>query len=59
MGAKCGQEFLDVAGVGPAASIPVEPLRVQHQVSAVAALWRERNSAIGPATAAGSVVTEK
>lgn len=34
-------------------------MRSQHQVSAVATLWRETNSAIGPATAAGSAVTEK
>lgn len=35
------------------------PLRTQSHVSAAAALWRETNSAIGSATAAGSVVTEK
>lgn len=35
------------------------PLRTQPQGSAAAALWRETNSAIGSATAAGSVVTEK
>ena len=35
------------------------PLRTQPQVSAAATLWRETNSAIGSATAAGSVVTEK
>lgn len=35
------------------------PLRTQPHVSAAAALWRVTNSAIGSATAAGSVVTEK
>jgi hypothetical protein len=35
------------------------PLRTQPHVSAGAALWRETKSAIGSATAAGSVVTEK
>jgi hypothetical protein len=35
------------------------PLRTQPQVSAAATLWRETNSAIGSATAAGSVATEK
>ena len=48
-----------IAGSRCVSSPPAGPLRAQHQVRAVAALWRETNSAIGPATVAGSVATEK
>ena len=43
-------------GIGPSRAGRCADAR---QVSAAAALWRETNSAIGSATAAGSVVTEK
>ena len=46
------------AGADPASRRPTT-FRTHLQVSATAVLWRATNSAIGSATAAGSVLTEK